>query len=124
MPKFVKGGPNPSKPGVNRNPSGMASRMTTLITMALRERIAMVDPKTKTTVAERIAEIMVRCITDPDPEVDKTRLTAISEVIDRCEGKAKQQIDVNDVTADLRSRSDHDLLYHLEHGVWPEEQVQ
>jgi len=112
------------KRGNNANPEGRrGSRMFTLVSAALRERLAEVDPKTKRTFASKIADLMIRCATDPDPEVDKTRIMAITEIIDRCEGKVKQQVDVNDITQELRQRTDEELMYHLEHGCWPGERV-
>jgi hypothetical protein len=107
--------------GQSGNPSGRPTRMFTLVTMALREKLAAVDPKTKKTYAQRIADLLLNCAIDPDPELDKTRIMALSEIIDRCEGKPKQQLDVNDVTAELRARSDEDLMFKLEHGYWPED---
>jgi hypothetical protein len=112
----------PFKKGVSGNLSGRAHRMFTLVTMALREKLASIDPKTKKTYAERIADIVINCALDPDPEVDKTRIMAISEILDRVEGKPKQQIDLNDVTSELRQRSDEDLMFHLEHGYFPEDE--
>jgi hypothetical protein len=108
--------------GQSGNPSGRPARMFTLVTLALREKLASIDPKTKKTYAERIADLLINCAVDPDPELDKTRIMALSEIIDRCEGKPKVQLDVNDVTAELRQRSDEDLMYHLEHGYWPEDE--
>jgi hypothetical protein len=112
----------PFKKGVSGNPTGKPQRMFTLVTMALREKLASIDPKTKQTYAERIADIVIKCAIDPDPEVDKTRIMAISEILDRVEGKPKQQIDLNDVTSELRARSDEDLMFHLEHGYFPEDE--
>jgi hypothetical protein len=109
------------KKGESGNPSGRPHRMFTLVTNALREKLASVDPETKQTFAERIADILLRCATQPDPDLDKTRIMALSEIIDRTEGKPKQQLDVNDVTAELRQRSDEDLMFHLENGYWPED---
>ena len=109
--------------GQSGNPSGRPVRLFTMVTYALREKLAQVDPKTKKTYAEKIADILIKCATDPDPELDKTRIAALSEIIDRCEGKPKQQFDVNDVTSDLRQRSDAELMYHLEHGCWPGEKA-
>jgi hypothetical protein len=112
----------PFKKGVSGNISGKPQRMFSLITQALREKLASLDPKTKKTYAERIADLIIECTINPDPEVDKTRIMAISEIIDRVEGKPKQQIDLNDVTAELRGRSDEDLMFHLEHGYFPEDE--
>lgn len=108
--------------GQSGNPSGKASRMFTLVTMALREQLAAIDPKTKQTFAVRIAKLLINCAIDPDPELDKTRIMALSEIIDRCEGKPKQQLEVNDITAELRQRSDEDLMFYMEHHYWPEEE--
>jgi hypothetical protein len=111
------------QPGNNVNPAGRGgSKMCTLVTHALREKLASIDLRTKKTYAERIADLLIECATDPDPELDKTRIMALSEIIDRCEGKPKQQLDVNDVTAELRARSDEDLMFHLEKGYWPEDE--
>jgi len=107
--------------GQSGNPSGKPHRLFTLVTMALRERLAKIDPKTKKTWAERLADVLVECVFNPDPELDKTRILAWTEIVDRCEGKAKQQIEVNDVTSELRSRSDEDLMYYLQHNHWPED---
>lgn len=112
------------KPGQSGNPYGGASRMCTLVTQALREKLASIDPKTKRTFAHRLADILFQCAIDPDPEYDKTRIMALSEIIDRCEGKPKQQLEINDITAQLRERSDEDLMYHLEHGYWPEDEYE
>jgi hypothetical protein len=100
--------------------------MFTLVTMALRERLAEIDKKDprKRTFAQRIADLLINCAIDPDPELDKTRIMALSEIIDRCEGKPKQSLEVNDITAELRQRSDEDLMFHMEHGYWPEDEYQ
>jgi hypothetical protein len=113
----------PFKKGVSPNPGGRPQRMQALVTQALREKLAAIDPKTKQTFAARIADLLIQCAINPDPEVDKTRIMALSEIIDRCEGKPKQQLDVNDVTAELRARTDEDLMFHLEHGYWPEDEA-
>jgi hypothetical protein len=42
-------------------------------------------------------------------------------IFDRLEGRSTQRLDVNDVTADLRSRSDAELESHLRHHRWPAE---
>jgi hypothetical protein len=110
------------KPGQSGNISGVASRTSTLVTHAIREILASVDLETKQTYARRLAKILINCAINPDPELDKTRIMALAEIIDRAEGKPKQQLDVNDVTAELRARSDEDLMFHLEHGYWPEDE--
>lgn len=111
------------KKGQSGNPKGVGSLPKTVITIELREMLTAVDSK-GVTLAHKIADALIRCAIDPDPDVDKTRLVAISEIIDRCEGKAKQQLELNDVTTQLRQRSDADLVFHLEHGYWPEDEYQ
>jgi hypothetical protein len=93
-----------------------------MFTNALREKLAALDSETKQTMAGRLADLLIRCATHPDPEIDKTRIMALCEIVDRCDGKPKQQLDVNDLTAELRERPDADLMYHLEHGYWPEDE--
>jgi len=36
-------------------------------------------------------------------------------------GRAAQRLDVYDVTADLRSRSNEELQFHLDNDPWPQE---
>lgn len=122
---LVPGGVKPRwQKGQSGNPSGTAFYMKTLVTHALREILGSIDPKTKKTYAQRIAQLLINCAIDPDPELDKTRIMALSEIIDRCEGRPKQQLEVNDITAQLRQRPTEDLMYHLEHGYWPEEEFE
>lgn len=112
--------------GKSGNPSGRPSVPRTLITIALRERLGTPDPNDPRgrTVAEQIADALILCALDPDPELDKTRLVAINEISNRCEGKPVQQVELNDITAQLRQRSDEDLLFHVDHGYWPEEEFE
>lgn len=116
------------KPGQSGNPSGRPRKLYTLITYAMRDKLGtlMDDPDAmgaKITVAERLSNVAFNCVLHPDPEVDKTRLMALDMIIDRVEGKATQRLDVNDVTKDIRARSDHDLAFYVEKGHWPEEAV-
>lgn len=114
----------PYKKGQSGNPTGKPHRMFTLVTMALRERLAQpLSRESKITWAERLAEVLIDCVFHPDPELDKTRILAWTEIVDRCEGKAKQQLEINDVTSELRSRSDEDLMYYMQHGHWPEDAI-
>lgn len=116
VPGWPKGG--------GGNPSGRATRLKTMVTDAIREKLAQMDPKRKKIWAKVMADLLFECASDPDPELDKTRLLAISEIIDRSEGKPKQQLDLNDITAEIRQRPDEDLQFHLQHGYWPEEEYE
>jgi hypothetical protein len=51
----------------------------------------------------------------------RQRLAAVEVIFDRLEGRARQQIEVADVTAELRQESDDELRFHLAHDRWPEE---
>ena len=48
----------------------------------------------------------------------KHRLPGVEAIFDRLEGRSTQRLDVNDVTADLRIRSDVELEFHLRHDRW------
>lgn len=41
---------------------------------------------------------------------------------DRLEGRSRQHLEIADVTAMLRSKSDAELQFHLDHDRWPDEQ--
>jgi hypothetical protein len=44
---------------------------------------------------------------------------AANEIADRIEGRAPQSIQISDVAADLQSRSDEELEFHLANNRWP-----
>ena len=48
-------------------------------------------------------------------------VAAAAEIADRCEGRARQSIDLADVSTDLRARSDDELRFYLANGRWPED---
>ena len=88
-----------------------------LLSEALRNRLAQTvdDDPTGRTFAEAIAHNLVRIACSPGPSA----VSAASEISDRIEGRSRQSIEVSDVMADLRSRSDEELRFHLEHDRWP-----
>jgi hypothetical protein len=47
---------------------------------------------------------------------------AASEIADRIEGRSRQSIEVADITAELRNKSDEELRFHLEHCRWPSDE--
>lgn len=49
-------------------------------------------------------------------------VTAAAEIADCLERRLTQQLDFNDMTADLRTRSDEELQFRLDHDRWPNEQ--
>ena len=51
----------------------------------------------------------------------KHRLPAVELIFDRLEGKARQTLEVADITKELREKSDEELNFYLEHTRWPTE---
>lgn len=70
------------------------------------------------TYAELIAENVVEIALGEG----SAAIAAANEIADRIEGRAKQSIEVSDFAADLRSRSDEELEFHLEYGRFPTEE--
>ena len=108
--QFRKGGPSP-------NPGGRPR--SRILSEALRTRLAEVKPGDPAgrTFAEAIAENLVRIACSEGP----CAVHAANEIADRIEGRARQQIEVADFTADLRSRSDEELQFYLDNNRWPDD---
>ena len=107
--RWKKGQPSP-------NPGGRPK--SRLLSEALRARLGEVkpdDPKSRT-YAEIVAENLIEIACAQG----RSAVTAAAEIADRLEGRPMQRLDVNDITADLSTRSDAELQYHLDHGRWPE----
>jgi hypothetical protein len=45
----------------------------------------------------------------------------VEAIFDRLEGRSIQRVDVKDVSADLRGRTDQELQFHLDNNRWPDE---
>jgi hypothetical protein len=84
---------------------------------SLRTRLAEVKPDDPAgqTFAEVVAAnlIEIACTEGPGS------VHAASEIADRLEGRSRQSIEVADITAELRNKSDEELRFHLAHGRWP-----
>ena len=106
--RWRKGQPSP-------NPGGRAK--SRLLSEALRNRLAEVKPDDPTgrTFAEVIAENLVRIACSEGANA----VHAANEIADRIEGRSRQSIEVADITAELRNKSDEELRFHLEHNRWP-----
>jgi hypothetical protein len=48
----------------------------------------------------------------------KNRLPAVEVIFDRLEGRSRQHLEIADVTAELRNKSDAELQFHLDHNRW------
>jgi hypothetical protein len=88
-----------------------------VLSEALRARLAEVkqDDSEKRTWAEIIATNLIEIASSKSPSA----VSAANEISDRIEGRSRQSIEVSDVMADLRSRSDEELRFHLQHDRWP-----
>jgi hypothetical protein len=67
------------------------------------------------TVEDRLVEVLVQ-----EALRGKHLLPAVEAIFDGLEGRSTLRLDVNDVTADLRSRSNEELQFHLDHDRWLE----
>ena len=106
--QWKKGRPSP-------NPGGRPK--SRLLSEALRIRLAEVKPgdPAARTYAEVVAANLIEIACSEGPGA----VHAASEIADRIEGRSRQSIEFSDISADLRSRSDEELLFHLEHDRWP-----
>jgi hypothetical protein len=109
--RWKKGQPSP-------NPGGRPK--SRLLSEALRTKLAEVKPGDQAgrTYAEVVAENLIEIACSEGPGA----VHAASEIADRLEGRSRQSIEFSDITADLRNRSDEELLFHLEHGRWPSDE--
>jgi hypothetical protein len=91
------------------------------VSEALRIKLAEIkadDPQERT-FAEIVAANLVETACSRGGRVS---VAAATEIIDRLEGRPRQQIEVADITRQLRDKSDFELQFYLDHGCWPEEQ--
>ena len=100
-------------PGQSGNPNGRPH--TKGLLTALRNKVAETGADGRT-IEDQLVEVLVQ-----EALRGKHRLPAVEAIFDRLEGRSTLRLDVNDVTADLRSRSNEELQFHLDHDRWPEE---
>jgi hypothetical protein len=88
-----------------------------LLGEALRSRLAQTkeDDPEKRTWAEIIASNLIEIAASKSPSA----IAAANEVCDRVEGRPPQHLQISDLAADLQSRSDEELRFHLANGRWP-----
>jgi hypothetical protein len=101
------------------NPGGRPK--SRLLSEALRTRLAEAKPGDPggRTFAEVMADNLVEIACSRGPGA----VTAANEICDRAEGKPSQRIELNDITAQLRGKSNAELQYHLDHGCWPDHEL-
>jgi hypothetical protein len=100
-------------PGQSGNPKGRPH--TKGLLNALRSKVAEVDTKGRT-IESLLVEVLVNEALDC-----KNRLPAVEIIFDRLEGRSRQRLEVADVTAQLRDKSDEELQFHLDNNRWPDE---
>jgi uncharacterized protein DUF5681 len=99
------------RPGRSGNPHGRPN--TKGLLTALRLKIAEIAPDGRT-VEEHLIDVLLQ-----EALRGKHRLPAVEVIFDRLEGRARQQIEVADITRELREKTDEELRFHLEHDRWP-----
>jgi uncharacterized protein DUF5681 len=109
--QFRKGQPSP-------NPGGRPK--SRILSDALRTRLAEVKPDDPLgrTFAEIVAENLVAIASSEGPGA----VHAAAEIADRIEGRSRQSIEVADITAELRNKSDEELQFYLENNRWPSDE--
>ena len=100
-------------PGKSGNPSGRPR--TRGLVSALLAKVQEVGSDGRT-IEQQLVDVLVQ-----EALRGRHRLAAVATIFDRLEGRARQQIEVADVTKELREKSDDELRFHLEHGRWPTE---
>jgi len=106
--QWKKGQPSP-------NPGGRPK--SRVLSEALRTRLAEVksDDPAGRTYAEVVAANLIEIACSEGPGA----VHAANEIADRIEGRAPQSIQISDLAADLQSRSDEELQFHLANNRWP-----
>jgi hypothetical protein len=108
--RWKKGQPSP-------NPGGRPK--SRLLSDAIRVRLGEVkpdDPEHRT-----FAEIVAANLIEIACSRGAGAVMAANEISDRAEGKPHQKIEVNDITEQLRAKSDDELRHYLKFGCWPGE---
>lgn len=98
-------------PGQSGNPSGRPR--TRGLIVALRAKVAEIG-KDGRSIEEKLVAVLV-----DEALRGKHRLAAVELILDRLEGRARQQIEVADITQEIRAKSSAELRFYLEHYRWP-----
>jgi hypothetical protein len=109
--RWRKGQPSP-------NPGGRPK--SRILSEALRNRLAETkpgDPDGRT-----YAEIVAENLIDIACSDGLSAVHAANEIADRIEGRPRQSIEVSDITAELRSKSDEELRFYLDNCRWPSDE--
>ena len=101
--------------GVSGNPGGRPR--TRLLSEALRTRLGEVKQGDLAgrTYAEIVAENLIEIACGEGPGA----VHAANEIADRIEGRPRQSIEVADITAEIRNKSDEEVQFYLDNSRWP-----
>ena len=99
-------------PGQSGNPKGRPHARGLIA--ALRLKVAEIAPDGRT-IEEHLIDVLLQ-----EALRGKHRVPAVEVIFDRLEGRARQTLEVADITRELREKSDEELRFHLAHGRWPE----
>jgi len=104
--------------GHSGNPGGRPKSRS--LSEALRTRLAEVRPGDPAgrTFAEIVAANLIKIACGEGSGA----VHAANEIADRIEGRAPQSIQIYDLAADLQSRSDQELQFHLANNRWPSDE--
>jgi hypothetical protein len=93
-------------PGKSGNPTGRPR--TQGLVRALLAKVLEIGPDGRS-IEQQLVDVLVQ-----EALRGRHRLAAVATIFDRLEGRARQQIEVADVTKELRDKSDDELRFHLE----------
>lgn len=99
-------------PGQSGNPSGRPR--TRGLVSSLRAKMGEIGPDGHS-LEDRLVGVLIQ-----EALKGRQRLAAVAVIFDRLEGRAHQQIEVADVTKELRQKSDDEQRFHLANDRWPE----
>ena len=106
--QWKKGQPSP-------NPGGRTK--SRILSEALRTRLAETKPGDPAgrTYAEVMASNLIEIACGEGPGA----VHAANEIADRIEGRPRQSIEVADISAEIRNKSDEELQFFLDNSRWP-----
>jgi hypothetical protein len=103
------------KKGQSGNPGGRPK--SRLVSEALRAQLAEVKPDDPQ--GRNYAQLIAANLITIASEVEGSEAVhAAGLIADRIEGKVKQEVEIG-LAAEIRNKSDSELLFHLDHGRWP-----
>ena len=101
------------RPGQSGNPTGRPR--TRGLLNALKAKVQETAPDGRS-IEEQLVDVLV------DEALNgKNRLPALEEIFNRLEGRAHQTLAVSDLTEEMRTKSDAELEFYLQHNRWADD---